>query len=162
MPPTAPKTHTSDAPMADGDAQLVERFADAVWMERGLSENTRNSYQSDLRHCARWLHQSSGSSLSRVRRDQLLGYLAATVDAGMKPRTSARRLSTLRQFFQWALRENSLHPIRRRRSRPRVSVDLCPSRSVRRRSRRCWRRQTWIPRKGCVTVRCWRCCTRPA
>ena len=93
------------APLADGDAQLVERFADAVWMERGLSRNTLDSYQSDLRHCARWLYRSDGSSLSRVRRDQLLGYLAATVDAGMRPRTSARRLSTLRQFFQWALRE---------------------------------------------------------
>lgn len=87
------------------DLELIERFADAVWMERGLSRNTLGSYQSDLRHCARWLAGEPGTSLRRVRRDQLLAYLAASVDAGVQPRTSARRLSTLRQFFQWASRE---------------------------------------------------------
>jgi len=77
-------------------------------MERGLSANTLASYQSDLRHCARWLQAGLGAGLLQARRDQLLGYLAAGVDEGIRPRTSARRLSTLRQFFQWALRENIL------------------------------------------------------
>jgi integrase/recombinase XerD len=90
------------------DLALIERFADALWMERGLSTNTLASYQSDLRHCARWLAAEAGVALLQVRRDQLLGYLAAAVDQGVRPRTSARRLSTLRQFFQWALRETLL------------------------------------------------------
>jgi integrase/recombinase XerD len=90
------------------DAEPIERFADAVWMERGLSANTLASYQSDLRHCAGWLRAHMGAGLLQARRDQLLGYLAAGVDEGIQPRTSARRLSTLRQFFQWAMRENTL------------------------------------------------------
>ena len=84
---------------------IIERFADAVWMERGLSRNTLASYQSDLRHCAAWLADEASTELLGARRDQVLGYLAASVDAGMQPRTSARRLSTLRQFFHWAVRE---------------------------------------------------------
>lgn len=96
------------AVVAAADAAVIERFADALWMERGLSANTLNSYQSDLRHCARWLRANPGCELLRVRRDQLLGYLAAGVEEGVRPRTSARRLSTLRQFFQWALREQLL------------------------------------------------------
>ena len=35
------------------DAELIERFADTLWMERGLSRNTLVSYQSDLRQVAR-------------------------------------------------------------------------------------------------------------
>ena len=87
------------------DIAVIERFADAVWMERGLSRNTLASYQSDLRHCATWLAGETANGLLGARRDQLLAYLAASVDAGMRPRTSARRLSTLRQFYHWAVRE---------------------------------------------------------
>jgi integrase/recombinase XerD len=94
--------------LAAADAAVIERFADALWMERGLSANTLSSYQSDLRHCARWLRANPGCELLRVRRDHLLGYLAAAVEEGVGPRTSARRLSSLRQFFQWALREQLL------------------------------------------------------
>ena len=100
-------TESREAPAA-ADIALIERFADATWMERGLSANTLSSYQSDLRHCARWLALNPGCGLLQVRRDQLLGYLAAAVEQGVRPRTSARRLSSLRQFFQWALREQLL------------------------------------------------------
>jgi len=96
------------APITADDTAVIERFADAAWMERGLSANTLNSYQSDLRHCARWLTQAHQGGLLQARRGHLLGYLAAGVDAGVQPRTSARRLSTLRQFYHWALREQLL------------------------------------------------------
>ena len=86
------------------DIQLIERFADALWMERGLSKNTLDSYQSDLRHAARWL-ATEGVSLGSAKRTDLLAYLASLVDQQVKPRTSARRLSSLRQFYQIALRE---------------------------------------------------------
>ena len=98
----AQDTRSGAIPAAD--LELIERFADAIWMERGLSRNTLGAYQSDLRHCARWLH-AGGAGLLRARRDQLLGYLAAAVDEAVRPRTSARRLSSLRQFYQWALRD---------------------------------------------------------
>ncbi|MEJ1392459.1 MAG: site-specific integrase, partial [Candidatus Sedimenticola sp. (ex Thyasira tokunagai)] len=34
---------------------IVEQFADALWMERGLSRNTLSAYQSDLNHLSHWL-----------------------------------------------------------------------------------------------------------
>lgn len=98
----------AEAAIPEADAGAIEQFADAVWMERGLSANTLASYQSDLRHCARWLQASKAAGLLQARRDQLLAYLADGVEKGVQPRTSARRLSTFRQFFQWALRENLL------------------------------------------------------
>ncbi len=94
-----------DRKLSDADARIIERFSDALWMERGLSANTLNSYQSDLRHFAMWLDEQAATAILQAKRDQLLGYLAAGVDAGVRPRTSARRLSALRQFFHWAVRE---------------------------------------------------------
>lgn len=88
------------------DLALIERFADALWMERGLAHNSLSSYQSDLRHCAAWLRAAAGVGLQDATRGQLLEYLASGVRAGARPRTSARRLSALRQFFRWAVRES--------------------------------------------------------
>jgi integrase/recombinase XerD len=95
-------------PLPEVDSQsleLIERFADATWMERGLSTNTLGAYQSDLRHCARWLRAHRQQPLCDATRDALLAYLAATVRLGRRPRTSARRLSALRQFYRWLVRE---------------------------------------------------------
>lgn len=88
----------------EGEA-LIERFADAVWMERGLSRNTLSAYQGDLRRFAGWLEQKRGMELLQARREQLLEYLASRAMAGQKPRSTARLLSCMRQFYQHALRE---------------------------------------------------------
>ncbi len=88
------------------DATIIERFADALWLERGLSANSLAAYQSDLRHLAAWLTREGRPGLLQAGRDDLLAYLAEVVGGGAKPRTSARRLSTLRQFYQHAAREN--------------------------------------------------------
>ncbi|RMG38939.1 MAG: site-specific tyrosine recombinase XerD [Gammaproteobacteria bacterium] len=90
---------------SESDQELIERFADALWLERGLSANTLASYQSDLRHLAAWW----GKGLRALSRADLQAYLAALVtDGKARPRTSARRLSSLRQFFQWAVREGAV------------------------------------------------------
>lgn len=91
----------------DDDQQLIERFSDALWLERGLSANTLSSYQSDLRHVAVWLAEE-GTGLRSATRADLQSYLASLVGRRLRPRTSARRLSSLRQFYQWMLRERFL------------------------------------------------------
>jgi integrase/recombinase XerD len=87
------------------DLDDIERFADALWMERGLSRNSLAAYQSDLRHVSRWLEERHGALLRQATRQQLLDYLAELARSGISARTGARRLSSLRQFFRHALRE---------------------------------------------------------
>lgn len=87
------------------DLEDIEHFADSLWMERGLSRNSLAAYQSDLRQVARWLAGNSDATLRVMSRQQLLDYLAMLARSGASARTSARRLSALRQFFQHALRE---------------------------------------------------------
>jgi integrase/recombinase XerD len=90
------------------DQSLIERFADALWMERGLSDNSLKAYQSDLRKTAAWLRKERARGLLEARREDLLDYLARLAKAGRKPRSAARLLSSLRQFYQHALLQNWL------------------------------------------------------
>ncbi|WP_177420635.1 site-specific tyrosine recombinase XerD [endosymbiont of Lamellibrachia barhami] len=83
----------------------IESFADALWMERGLSRNTLSAYQSDLNKVSIWLLQQRKTDLLNADRGDLLLYLAELARQGLKPRSTARRLSCLRQFYQYALRE---------------------------------------------------------
>ncbi len=87
------------------DLEDIEAFADALWLERGLSPNSLAAYQSDLRHAARWFREHEGTTLRRVNRKQLQAYLAHLSRSGASVRTTARRLSSLRQFYLHALRE---------------------------------------------------------
>ncbi|MES9968353.1 MAG: site-specific integrase, partial [Sedimenticola sp.] len=87
------------------DQATIERFADALWMERGLSRNTLSAYQTDLRKLSLWLDKNYGRGLLNAKREDLLAYLASQAKSGKKPRSSARLLSCLRQFYQHSLRE---------------------------------------------------------
>jgi integrase/recombinase XerD len=84
---------------------VIEGFADALWMERGLSPNTLAAYQSDLRAFALWIDRERGRRLAEAERLDLLDYLALLSIQGRKPRSAARLLSCLRQFYQHLLRQ---------------------------------------------------------
>jgi integrase/recombinase XerD len=90
------------------DMTLIEGFLDALWMERGLSENTLSAYRSDLQALARWLHSTNQHSLLEAKREHLLAYIAYRVQQGIKPRSTARLLSSIRRFYQYLIRENRL------------------------------------------------------
>lgn len=87
------------------DQIVIERFADALWVERGLSRNTLSAYQSDLRKLAIWLVHDRDRVLIEAERVDLLDFLALLAQQGVKPRSSARMLSCLRQFYRHLLRE---------------------------------------------------------
>lgn len=82
----------------------VERFLDAMWMERGLSKNTLAAYRADLNSLSAWL-DDHGIELREARRDHLLNFVAWRVEAGAQPRSTARQLSSIRRFFRWMMRE---------------------------------------------------------
>jgi len=90
------------------EQDLIERFADALWMEQGLSANTLAAYQSDLRAFAGWLSKERGKGLAQALRSDLLDYLTLRSRQGRKPRSSARLLSCLRQFYQYLLRQGAI------------------------------------------------------
>ena len=81
---------------------LVERYLDALWMERGVSANTLSSYRSDLVALSRWL-SVGGDRLVAASADSLRAYLDSYPQASV--RSTARRLSSLRGLYRYLLRE---------------------------------------------------------
>ncbi len=86
------------------DDPLIDRFLDALWLEKGLSDNTRDAYRSDLALFNGWL-QEQGLELINVGRSAILDHLAWRVDKAYKPRSTARFLSGARGFYRYLLRE---------------------------------------------------------
>ncbi|MGH8562179.1 MAG: site-specific tyrosine recombinase XerD, partial [Nevskiales bacterium] len=91
--------------MPAAESALLDRFLDALWTEHGLARNTLSAYRADLAALAIWL-RGGGGSLLRAQRGHLLDYLAARIRLGVKPRSSARLLTSLRRFYRWLAREN--------------------------------------------------------
>jgi integrase/recombinase XerD len=90
--------------MKPGSDPLIEQFLDALWTEQGLSVNTLNAYRSDLVQFDTWIRRHGGS-LTKGSRMDLQAYLAESVTAGVKPRTTARQLSSFRRFYRFLMRE---------------------------------------------------------
>ncbi len=85
----------------------IDRFLDAVWMERGLSPNTLAAYRADLTALVAG-SATHEATRHRANRGDLLGFIAWRVEAGARPRSTARQLSSFRRFFRYLVREGAL------------------------------------------------------
>ena len=88
---------------APGDG-LIDAFADALWLEEGLSPNTLQAYRRDLLQLHGFL---PGQALVACTELQLQQFFAARHEA-TKASTANRRLTVFKRFFRWALRQNLL------------------------------------------------------
>ncbi len=89
------------------DAQLIAEYLDAIWMEKGLSDNTQESYRRDLAQFAIWLNQQD-RQLIGVDAALVQEYLDVRLQQKLSSRTSARFLSCVRGFYRYLLRENRI------------------------------------------------------
>jgi integrase/recombinase XerD len=95
-----------EAPGPEADQAAIARFTRALWLEEGLSDNTRAAYGRDLAALSAWL-QTQGRGLDATREADLLAF-AAVRHAGSKASSSNRRLSSFKRYFRWALREGRI------------------------------------------------------
>jgi integrase/recombinase XerD len=84
-------------------SEVVDPFIDALWLEEGLSKNTLAAYRRDLALFGEWLAKK-GRSLQAATESDINGYFAAR-HSQSKATTANRRLTVLRRYFRWALRE---------------------------------------------------------
>ncbi len=82
----------------------LDAFLDMLVAERNAAANTRDAYRRDLEDAGRWLGEH-GPGLSEANDDELRSYLRHLGEAGAAPRTVARRLSALRQFYRFLCSE---------------------------------------------------------
>ncbi|MCZ2496255.1 site-specific tyrosine recombinase XerD [Xylophilus sp. Kf1] len=85
--------------------QCIDAFVDAIWLEDGLSRNTLAAYRRDLAGYAGWLSTAMpGTGLDGTAEHHLQAWMAAQFSI-TKPSTANRRLTVLRRYFHWALRQ---------------------------------------------------------
>ena len=86
--------------MSDSDRQILDAFIDNIWIEKGLSQNTLDSYRSDLEQFSSWLEKNNLSYL-KTSKKEILSYLSFLFQKGLGSKTVARKLSSLKSFFRY-------------------------------------------------------------
>jgi integrase/recombinase XerD len=81
---------------------LVRSFLDYLKVEKGLAPLSVDAYQTDLIQFAQFL-QSRKRALAQARRDDVRGFLSQLFSNGVRDRSVARKLSTLRHFYKFLL-----------------------------------------------------------
>jgi integrase/recombinase XerD len=82
----------------------IEAFLEMLAAERGAARNTLLAYQADLDDFAA-VAAARGCAPAGCDAALLQSYMAGLQRAGLSARTAARRLSSLRQFYRFLLRE---------------------------------------------------------
>lgn len=83
---------------------LIALFLDMMAAERGAAQNTLAAYRRDLEDAAERL-AARGRSLDGARTEDLESLLVEWADDGLAASTAARRLSALKRFYRFLLKD---------------------------------------------------------
>ena len=83
------------------DEAVLDAFCDALWLEDGLSKNTISSYRADLLQLGAFLKKD----FLKVGEADLFAFLGSRKG---RASSAARRVSTLKRFYQYCLRERRI------------------------------------------------------
>ena len=90
--------------LAPEDAREIDAFCDAMWLEDGLAATTLSAYRQDLRELALWLDQHQRGLLEKADRESISRYFSESFPS-IRASTANRRLSSLRRYYGWLLRQ---------------------------------------------------------
>ncbi|MBR5332337.1 MAG: site-specific tyrosine recombinase XerD [Muribaculaceae bacterium] len=86
---------------------VLKQYSAYLLLERGLSENTLQSYLNDVSHLLRYLNENN-LGLKDVTLDNLHNFVAELHDLGISPRSQARIISGIKSFFRFLKLENHI------------------------------------------------------
>lgn len=85
--------------------KLAENFLEYLSVERGLAQNTIQSYRRDLAAYQKFLAAKAKTSVEQATRDTIRDYMLDAKDKGLSASSIARALSALRMFYRFLARE---------------------------------------------------------
>lgn len=85
---------------------LVDEFLDYLIVEKGLSENTREAYGSDLSKFISYLGDKGIKDINKVNREHITDYLMTEKEKGINPNSLSRNLVSIRMFFRFLVVNN--------------------------------------------------------
>ncbi|MDP3343852.1 MAG: site-specific tyrosine recombinase XerD [Hydrogenophaga sp.] len=102
-PQTPSSAAAAPSPQEVASRAAADAFADALWLEDGLSRNTLDAYRRDLVLLGQWL-AGQGTALPNVCENDLKRYFEDQ-HSQTRATTANRRLTVFKRYFRWALRE---------------------------------------------------------
>lgn len=84
---------------------LVEEFINYLAVERGLANNTLDSYNRDLKQFKGFLEKEKTDDLQTAPRNKIMAYLLFLQNRGRATATVSRHLAALKSFYHFLLRE---------------------------------------------------------
>ncbi len=94
--------------MQDEQRRWIDRFIHHLEFERRLSPLTCKHYRRDLDALSRWCEGQDIDSWAALDSEHLRSFTAAAYRKGMSAKSLQRRLSAVRMFFRYLLREKHL------------------------------------------------------
>lgn len=83
----------------------MQLFLEYLTVELGLSANTRQAYERDLRLFCKTLGFKNSDALVNVRREQITGYMTQLKEKGLAAATIARKLAAIKAFYRFMTAE---------------------------------------------------------
>tara|TARA_B100001059_G_scaffold107717_1_gene107410 strand:+ start:392 stop:1282 length:891 start_codon:yes stop_codon:yes gene_type:complete len=87
---------------------LIESFLDSLYIEKGLSQNTVQSYKNDITSFAFWVDESINLPLVRISKIDINKYIAHLFKNGLKSSSVNRKISTIKSFFIFLLKKKHI------------------------------------------------------
>ena len=83
----------------------IEAFLEVIVAERGASPKTVLAYRQDLEDFVSFLKNTSEKPVEKATEKDVLAYMEMIVKNSLTPKTQARRLSALREFYRYLYSE---------------------------------------------------------
>ena len=83
----------------------MQLFLEYLTVELGLSANTRQAYERDLRLFCKTLGFKNSYALVNVSREQITGYMTQLKEKGLAAATIARKLAAIKAFYRFMTAE---------------------------------------------------------
>ena len=87
---------------------LIESFLDSLYIEKGLSQNTVQSYKNDISSFAAWVEKSPDIPLAKTTKSNINQYIAHLFKSGLKSSSVNRKISTIKSFFIFLLKKKHI------------------------------------------------------
>lgn len=83
----------------------MQLFLEYLTVELGISANTRQAYERDLRLFCKTLGFKNSDALVNVSREQITGYMTQLKEKGLAAATIARKLAAIKAFYRFMTAE---------------------------------------------------------
>jgi len=92
----------------DATAELLDMYIRYLLAEKNLSPLTLRNYRSDITHFQTYLHAEEDADPLSANRMMVRRYLSVLKEGGMAGASLTRKVSTIRSFYRYLVREGKL------------------------------------------------------